>query len=440
MKPLFPPYILILPSLLLTGCHPEDILPEVADTPLRLQMTTLDATTRAYWHDGTPEGGQAAVFHWEENDTDVRVVVHRAAENRFLTWNGGGQYWSPCTVSPLSNDRQSHITSTLTVNDAIVGAKVYFILGGEAISANASSASAIFPFPDSYNLTEPVCLEQLKNYTYMYASSIVESIAEPTLVATPVRFDAAVACLRLIIENPSRHAYKIRKIRMKAPGDKKLFADQLVWRANSAGLNIVEPDVKSGYRSAMTTTANNPDPSDGTVGGIEMAPESQQTYYMIVPPISNWMSVGNLMFEIEYATGKTIMTTPASLLPVSKIPNGRFEAGRIYNLTFREMILDVDHVTVDDWVENKITVGQVTVNTSEVTVAVNATASVRINVGHQDASKLSATSRNGKVTATIRYDSAGKKMYVDISRTSAGEDEVTVNDLATNSFATITVK
>lgn len=427
--------------LLVTGCDTDNESSVSPQRALPITMSTLDNATRAYWHDETPDGGKAAVFHWEANSTDVQAVVYRAAQGKILPWTGG-VYSTYCTVAPLTDDTKADITSDKTVADAIVGTRVYYVAHGSAVAvpADASKAEAVFTFPESYNLVEPLTLEQLKAYTYMYASTIVESITPSAIIATPVRFDAAVACLRLIVENPSRHAYKIRKISMKAANGTAIFPDQLVWRANSAGLNVVEPDSKTGYRSAMSIYANTPDPTDGTVGGIEIARDSKQTYYMIIPPISNWMSAENLMFEIEYATGKTIMTTPASLLPVGKIPNGKLEAGKIYNLHFKEMILDVDHVTVDEWVENKITVGQVTVNQSEVTVAVGNQTSVRINVGHQDTGKLSATSKNGKVTAVIRYDSTSKKMYVDITRNAEGDDEVTINDLATNSFATITVK
>lgn len=435
-------YIFILMAwLLVAGCDTDNESSVSPKRALPLTMSTLDNTTRAYWHDGTPEGGQSAVFHWEQNNSDVQAVVYRAAQGKILPWTGG-DYSTYCTVAPLTDDTKADITSDKTVEDAIVGTRVYYVAHGSnvAVPADASKAEADFTFPESYNLVEPLTLEQLKSYTYMYASTIVESITPSAIIATPVRFDAAVACLRLIVENPSRHAYKIRKISMKAANGTAIFPDRLVWRANSAGLNIVEPDTKTGYRLAMSTHANTPDPADGTVGGIEIAPDTKQTYYMIIPPISNWLGEENLMFEIEYATGRTIMTTPGSLLPVSKIPNGKLEAGKIYNLSFREMILDVDHVTVDEWIENKITVGQVTVNTSEVSLSIGNKVSVRINVGHHDDSRLSATSKNGKVTATIRYDSASKKMYVDITRSAEGEDEVTVNDLATNSFATITVK
>ncbi len=437
---LLKPYITIMLMLLAAACTQGTDEPVGQTVACRLQMTALDNSTRACWHDEAPEGGKPAIYQWEANSTDVRAMVYLATENRFLPWQGSA-FYSPCTVSPLTDNRQANITSTKEIENAVVGARVYFILGGSALSLDGATATSRYEFPDSYNLTTTNSLEELKAYTFMYASSVVESVYQPNLTATPVRFQSAVACLRLIVENPSRHAYRIRRITMKAPGETKLFPRHLIWQADNSGLNIVEPDQDSDYRSAMSTAANSPSPSDGSQGGIEIAANSKQTYYMIIPPISNWKSVENLMFEIEYATGKTIMTTPASLLPVSKIPGGKLEAGRIYNLTFREMILDVDHVSVDDWVDNRINVGQVTVATSEVTLAsVGAKTSVRIFVGHQDTGKLSATSKNGKVSAVIRYDDPTKKMYVDITRTAAGEDEVTINDLATNSFATVTVK
>lgn len=431
-------YILLLMTLLVAvACNSDNDVPGEQTTSLPLSVSAVNGATRAYWQDDTPQGGSAAVFHWEKNSTDVQAVVYRAAQSRFLQWDGGG-FSSACAVTPLTDTRMADITSTLNVQDAIVGAKVYLVANGSAITANASLAESTLSFPEAYDLSAPDNLSLLKAYTYMYASTQIESVTTTTLNATPVQFDAAVACLRFIVQNPSRFPYRIRAISMSTTGGTKLFPDHLVWHANNSGLSIEEPASDANYRSSMQTQANTPSPTDASIGGIEIAPETTQTYYMIIPPISNWRGVTELQFRMTYSSGTSIMTTPPSVLSVSKIPNGELQQGKIYNLHFREMILDVDHVTVDEWILNNVNVGQITVSTTALDIPENTMKSVRVNAGHTDTSKLTATSKNGKVTTVFRVQN--EKVYADITAgATVGEDEVTINDQVSNSFATVSI-
>lgn len=99
-------------------------------------------------------------------------------------------------------------------------------------------------------------------------------------------------------------------------------------------------------------------------------------------------------------------------------------------------------VSVDEWVENEVTVGQVTVANDNIVLNYgnNWTADIVINAGHKELSKIAVTPSDN-LTAAKGTDSKGE-LIVTIGRkdgATAGSGSVIVTDHETNSMATIAV-
>lgn len=103
--------------------------------------------------------------------------------------------------------------------------------------------------------------------------------------------------------------------------------------------------------------------------------------------------------------------------------------------------IDLD-VSVDEWVENEVTVGQVTVANDNIVLNEGNywAASIVINAGHKDLSKIAVTPSDN-LTAGTGTDSKGE-LIVTIGKkdgATAGSGSVIVTDHETNSMATIIV-
>lgn len=431
--------------MMLAGCSSETEIPEV-DTcaPMLTMDTSTEGTTRAYWHDDTPAGGASAVFHWNANENEVHTALYSATADKFITWTNDSTY-TRCAVKPWSNDKYATITSVNGVNatdysNIAKDDKVYFLNGGTLAQTN-TGVSATLTLPSTFTQKEASSLEEFRQYTYACASSTVQAVAPNYITVNPARFTPAVACLRIIIENTSKYDYTIKQIKMSTNNNSKVFANQKEWSVTSAGASLTETETNTGYYSTLTSKINYSADDDDTNDGNLVAAGETQAYYMLVFPVTSWLSTTSLLFNIDYSFGSQTITTPQSVLAVSSIPNQKFEAGKIYNLRFKEMVLDVDHVTVDEWTENTVNVGQITVKTPEVTIAPGATANVLLNAGHLNTDDITVTCPTGsKLTATKRVD--GDKMYIDIkadSDATPGTYTVEINDIESNSMATIAV-
>ena len=325
MKPIS--HILFL-FLLLSSCNEEQML---SDSIRRLNITFADEQTRSSWKDNTDTEGGKVSYIWDNNDNMLTAIKHGSQYVPFYeTLSSAATYHSMTDFETVDTEKSQIKLQTKSgvTYDVTDGEYVYPVAANDNMycchpindhTTIHSSSSAVtvdmslpstFPFDKLSN-----DLSTLKDYSYVFASTTLQSVDDNSVVANASHFNSACAIIRFNITNSTTSDIIITGIKMESDDGSKIYPNKLRF-ADGA---IAEQDDNSGYYNKLTTS----------IDQVTIPRNDRGRFYNLCFPLDGNFNGVPLKFTIDtnYLTYQLNLNSTA-------ITDNKFEAGKIYTFNF----------------------------------------------------------------------------------------------------------
>ena len=330
---MFKPAIgIILSALsLFSSCNEEQM---VSDSVRRLNITFADEQTRSSWNDNTDAKGGKVSYIWENSDNMLTAIKHGGEYVPFYeTMSSAAAYYSKTkfetvdeakskiklqTVSGVKYDYESENNKYLY--PVAAGDKMYLChpINDKTTTVTSSSAAVTvdMSLPSEFAFDKlSNDLRALKDYSYVYTSTTLQSVDDNSVVANVSHFNSACAIIRFNITNSTTSDIIITGIKIASDDGSKIYPDKLRF-ADGA---IAEQADKSGYYNKLTTS----------IGQVTIPMNNSGRFYNLCFPLDGNFNGVPLKFTIDtnYLTYQLNLNSTA-------ITNNKFEAGKIYTFNF----------------------------------------------------------------------------------------------------------
>ena len=330
---MFKPAIgIILSALsLFSSCNEEQM---VSDSVRRLNITFADEQTRSSWNDNTDSEGGKVSYIWENSDNMLTAIKHGGEYVPFYeTMSSAAAYYSKTkfetvdeakskiklqTVSGVKYDYESENNKYLY--PVAADDKMYLChpINDKTTTVTSSSAAVTvdMSLPSEFAFDKlSNDLRALKDYSYVYTSTTLQSVDDNSVVANVSHFNSACAIIRFNITNSTTSDIIITGIKMASDDGSKIYPDKLRF-ADGA---IAEQADKSGYYNKLTTS----------IGQVTIPMNNSGRFYNLCFPLDGNFNGVPLKFTIDtnYLTYQLNLNSTA-------ITNNKFEAGKIYTFNF----------------------------------------------------------------------------------------------------------
>ena len=332
-----PAFGIILSALsLFSSCKEEQM---VSDSVRRLNITFADEQTRSSWNDNTDAEGGKVSYIWENSDNMLTAIKNGSGYVPFYeSMSSAAAYYSKTkfeTVDEAKSKIKLETVSGVKYDyDSENNQYLYPVAAGDNMylchpinednaaeyKATINSSSAIvqvdFSLPSTFSYKNLVNdLSTLKDYSYVYTSTTLQSVDDNAVVANASHFNSACAIIRFNITNSTTSDIIISSIKMESDDGSKIFPNKLRF-ADGA---IAEQDDKSGYYNRLTTS----------IGQVTIPMKDRGRFYNLCFPLDGNFNGVPLKFTIDtnYLTYQLNLNSTA-------ITNNKFEAGKIYTFNF----------------------------------------------------------------------------------------------------------
>lgn len=329
---MFKPAIgIILSALsLFSSCNEEQM---VSDSVRRLNITFADEQTRSSWNDNTDAEGGKVSYIWENSDNMLTAIKHGGKYVPFYeTMSSAAAYYSKTkfetvdeakskiklqTVSGVKYDYESENNKYLY--PVAAGDNMYLchpINDKTTVTSSSAAVTVDMSLPSTFAFDKlSNDLSALKDYSYVYTSTTLQSVDDNSVVANASHFNSACAIIRFNITNSTTSDIIITGIKMESDDASKIFPNKLRFEDGT----ISEQDDKTGYYNKLTTS----------IGQVTIPRNDRDRFYNLCFPLDGNFNGVPLKFTIDtnYLTYQLNLNSTA-------ITNNKFEAGKIYTFNF----------------------------------------------------------------------------------------------------------
>ena len=335
-------FILLAP-LLLSSCNEESTM---SDSVRRLDISFADGQTRSSWNDNTDTEGGKVRYVWENSDNMLTAIKHGGEYVPFYESLSSAATYYSMTEFKTVDDEKSKIklqTKSGVKYDVTDGEYVYPVAEGDNMycchpitdktTVNGSSAAvhvdlllpSAFPFSNQKN-----DLSSLKDYSYVYTSTTLQSVNDNAVIANTSHFNSACAIIRFNITNNVTSDIIITGIKMESDNGEKIFPDKLRFAEGT----MAEQEDKSGYFNCLTTNLSSET--------VKIPRNEKGIFYNMCFPLDGDFNHVPLKFTID-----TNYLTYQLRLNSDVITGNKFEAGKIYTFNFSLEEKEVRLNTID---------------------------------------------------------------------------------------------
>ncbi|MGN0224419.1 MAG: hypothetical protein ACI4AM_10420 [Muribaculaceae bacterium] len=323
-------YYIILAILVLCSCADEHDTPGNAQ---RLNITFADEPTqsRSIWEDQTGTENPKVVYRWTSGTDMLTAIKH---DGRYVPFYDDlaatPQYHSATRFETIDAERSKiklqtergvkyYVAAGSYVYPVAVGDKMYCchpINEHTTVNSSADAVTVDMHLPQTFTYTERTNdLSSLKEYSYVYTTTTLQSVNASDVVANASHFNSACAIIRFNITNNVTSAIDITRIKIEADNGAKIFPDVLRFSDGA----IAEQGDKANYSNSLTTNIQNVSLPQGKDG----------VFYNMCFPLDGNFNGALLRFTID-----TNYLTYRLRLNSNFITNHKFEAGKIYTFNF----------------------------------------------------------------------------------------------------------
>ncbi|MGM9752479.1 MAG: hypothetical protein ACI3ZK_00300 [Candidatus Cryptobacteroides sp.] len=362
-------YSLALLCVLCWGCGREVCASDgAAKACLELPLEP-ESATKAHFEDAD---GNAS-FVWDAGSSMIAVL---SAGGSITQWDGG-EYCSPMHISLIDPDSKNTVRRalseyTLPGGAAVEGDALYFLspVNGSSLcrrEASADGVSVEFAMPHTFAQSASGAMEEFGDYCYIRGESSVKrvpSAEDKNFAANSTTFRAIPAIFRFNVTNNMEGDLVLESVKITC---NRLFPDRLCWSTDGAGVQICEPEDKSGYFNTIKTSIAN-------AYGERLASGGKGTYYAMCLPFDSDASMSGAILAFILETSDKIHTfnvPAASFFRNSAFKS--FESNKIYTFNFalNENSVELEGVSIEDWMKDSFYLP-----------IVDITADVRVNLSY----------------------------------------------------------
>ncbi len=362
-------YSLALLCVLCWGCGREVCAPDGAAKACLELLLEPESATKAHFEDA---GGNAS-FVWDAGSSMIAVL---AAGGSISQWDGG-EYCSPMHISLIDPDSKNKVLRALSEYTlpgvaAVEGDALYFLspVNGSSLCRREASADGVkveFAMPHTFAQSASGALEEFGDYCYIRGESSVKSVPsseDKNFAANSTTFRAIPAIFRFNVTNNMEGDLVLESVKITC---NRLFPDRLYWSADRSGVQICEPEDKSGYFNTIKTSIAN-------AYGERLASGGKGTYYAMCLPFdsADSMSGATLAFILETSDKIHTFNVPAASF-FRDAAFKSFESNKIYTFNFvlNENSVELEGVSIEDWMKDSFYLP-----------IVDITADVRVNLSY----------------------------------------------------------
>ena len=325
-------YILFSSLLLLTSCSEERA---VGDSVQRLDITFADTRSRSNWSDLTDNSGDKKVVYVWENDGDNMLTAIKHSDKYvpfYESITSAGEYYTKTRFETVKEDISKITLHTVNgvklevENDAYVfpvavGDAMYCfhpINSNTTVNGSADAVTVDMQLPSTFSYDKlSNDLTPLAQYSYVYTSTILQSVDANKVVAKTSHFNSACAIIRFNVTNSVTSDIIITGIKMESDDGSKIFPNVLRF----ADGKVAEQADKASYYSRLST-----DIESATI------PRSNTgTFYSMCFPLDEGTNFNGVPLKFTIDTN---YLTYQLRLNSRVITNNKFEAGKIYTFNF----------------------------------------------------------------------------------------------------------
>lgn len=355
-------WILTVLLLFLASCQKEQM-----DMPSKVAHLVLESApvTRAHW---TDNGDGTGLFHWDDSSDMLLTVSHDSSMVPLYsgTEDPAPTYYSMASVQRnAQDDTKARIRSLkgvkttyesgqavlpVEIGDSVFMVSPVNLVNGAEVLASSGSLSVTLPVPDTLSQSASGELAMLRDYAYVCLDTQLDQVSPSGLTAQTGQFKAVAALLRFNVTSLMDTAPVMTSIETSLRETAMGFPDHLIWKAENAS-SVQEPADKSAYYRNLTLLVD-----DGA--GQVLEKDATQTYYMPVLPLDSTRSYQDAILSL---TVRTSLQDYELRLQAGRIPDARFQAGRIYtfNILLDEYGPELSTLEVAECMNYDVTTEQV---------------------------------------------------------------------------------
>lgn len=303
----------------------------LSDSIRRLNITFADEQTRSSWKDNTDTEGGKVSYIWDNDNNMLTAIKHDGQYVPFYASLSSDATYHSMTDFETVDTEKSKIklqTKSGVKYDVTDGEYVYPVAANDnmycchpindktIIHSSSAAVTVDMSLPSTFTFDKlSNDLSTLKDYSYVYTSTTLQSVDDNAVVANVSHFKSACAIIRFNITNSTTSAITISSIKMESDDGSKIYPNKLRF-ADGA---IAEQDDKTGYYNRLTTS----------IGQVTIPMNDRGRFYNLCFPFDGNFNGVPLKFTIDtnYLTYQLRLNTGESTI-------SKFEAGKIYTFNF----------------------------------------------------------------------------------------------------------
>ena len=303
----------------------------LSDSIRRLNITFADEQTRSSWKDNTDTEGGKVSYIWDNDNNMLTAIKHDGQYVPFYaSLSSDATYHSMTDFETVDTEKSKIKLQTMSgvKYDVTDGEYVYPVAANDnmycchpindntTIHSSSSAVTVDMSLPSTFTFDKlSNDLSTLKDYSYVFTSTTLQSVDDNSVVANASHFNSACAIIRFNITNSTTSDIIITGIKMESDDGSKIFPNKLRF----ADGTISEQDDKTGYYNKLTTS----------IGKVTIPMKDRGRFYNLCFPHDGNFNGVPLKFTIDtnYLTYQLRLNTGESTI-------SKFEAGKIYTFNF----------------------------------------------------------------------------------------------------------